>query len=308
MQHYWSLESVQLQAAWITIGSFDGVHLGHQEIIKKLVTGAHARGVPAVVLTFDPSPAVILGKRPEPNYLTTPEERAEFLGGLGVDVVITHQFTQQIAAIKARDFISFLKSQLGLQHLCVGHDFALGHNREGDVKFLTQLGEELNYQVSVVDPLEICGGVVSSSRIRACLVDGDIEQANMLLGRPYRIRGEVISGDGRGKTIGIPTANLAIWSKRALPGAGVYVCHADINGESWKAVTNIGVRPTFENHLVSQRVETHILDFNKDIYGQVLYLDFYSYIRAEKRFKDIESLVKQIHSDIAQAEKYFPDS
>lgn len=303
MQHYWSLDSVQLQDAWITIGSFDGVHLGHQEIIQKLVTGAHAQGAPAVVLTFDPSPAVVLGKRPEPFYLTTPEERAELLGSLGVDIVITHHFTRQVAAITASDFISHLKSQLGLQHLCVGHDFALGRDRVGDVKFLTNLGKELNYQVQVVPPLEISGEVVSSSRIRACLVNGDVEQANKLLGRPYRVKGEVVSGDGRGKTIGIPTANLSVWSKRALPVAGVYVCYANINGISWKAVTNIGVRPTFENRSVSQHVETHILDFNEEIYGQVILLDFHSYIRSEKRFKDINGLVEQIRRDITQTRK-----
>lgn len=303
MQHYWSLDSVQLQDAWITIGSFDGVHLGHQEIIQKLVTGAHAHGAPAVVLTFNPSPAVVLGKRPEQYYLTTPEERAELLGSLGVDIVITHHFTRQVAAITARDFISQLKSQFGLRHLCVGHDFALGRNREGDVKLLTKLGEEFDYQVQVVPPLEISGEVVSSSRIRVCLGDGDVAQANELLGRPYRVKGDVISGDGRGKTIGIPTANLSVWSKRALPVAGVYVCYAHINGISWKAVTNIGIRPTFENQSVSQHVETHILDFNEDIYGQVVLLDFYSYIRPEKRFKDVHALVEQIQRDITQTRK-----
>ncbi len=303
MQHYWSLESIQLKDAWITIGSFDGVHLGHQAIIQKVVTGAHALGAPAVVLTFDPHPAVVLGKRPEPYYLTTPEERADLLGGLGIDVVITHAFNQDVAAITARSFISRLKSHLGLRHLCVGHDFALGRNREGDVTFLSKLGEEFGYQVDVVPPFKIDGKVVSSSRIRACLVEGDVEQALHLLGRPYQINGEVISGDGRGKTIGIPTANLSIWSKRALPDAGVYVCNAHVNGIVWGAVTNIGVRPTFEDQSVSQRVETHILDFDEDIYGQGVLLDFLSYIRAERRFDGVEALVEQIQRDISQARK-----
>ena len=303
MQHYWSLGSVQLHDAWITIGSFDGVHLGHQKIINKLVAGAHAQGAPAVVLTFDPSPAVVLGKRPEPYYLTTPEERALLLGDLGVDIVITYPFTRDVATISARNFISNLKSQLGVRHLCVGHDFALGRNREGDVNFLTKLGEEFDYQVEVVSPLEISDEVVSSSRIRARLLDGDVEQAKSLLGRPHRVKGEVVSGDGRGKTIGIPTANLSVWSKRALPSAGVYVCNAQVNGINWGAVTNIGVRPTFENRLVTQRVETHILDFNKDIYGQNVLLDFHSYIRAEQRFKDVDALVQQIHKDITTTRK-----
>ncbi len=303
MQHYWSLDSVQLKDAWITIGSFDGVHLGHQKIIHKLVAGAHAQGSPALVLTFDPSPAVVLGKRPEPYYLTTPEERAILLGELGVDIVVTHPFTPDVASISAKNFVSNLKSQLGLRYLCVGHDFALGHNREGDVTFLTQLGEELDYQVEVIPPLEIANEVVSSSRIRAYLLDGDVEQAKKLLGRPYRLKGEVVSGDGRGKTIGIPTANLSVWSKRAIPKAGVYACNAQINGINWRAVTNIGVRPTFKSRTVTQRVETHILDFNGDIYGQNVLLDFHSYIRSEQRFKDVDALVQQIQRDITTSRK-----
>lgn len=298
MQHYWSLDSVQLKDTWITIGSFDGVHLGHQKIIHKLVAGAHAQGSPALILTFDPSPAVVLGKRPEPYYLTTPEERATLLGELGVDFVVTHPFTRDLASMSAKDFITKLKSQFGLRYLYVGHDFALGHNREGDVTFLSQLGEEFDYQVEVIPPLEITGEVVSSSKIRAYLLAGDVKQANKLLGRPYRVRGEVVSGDGRGKTIGIPTANLSLWSKRAIPKAGVYACNAQVNGINWRAVTNIGVRPTFENRLATQRVETHILDFDKDIYGESIYLDFHSYIRSEQRFKDVDALIQQIQRDI----------
>jgi riboflavin kinase/FMN adenylyltransferase len=165
------------------------------------------------------------------------------------------------------------------------------------------MGKEFGYQVEVLPPLKYDDEVVSSSRIRACLVERSVEQAMQLLGRPYQINGEVISGDGRGKTIGIPTANLSIWPKRALPDAGVYVCKARVNGGIWGAVTNIGVRPTFENQPVFQRVETHILDFDEDIYGQKVHLDFLSFIRAERRFEGIEALVEQIKKDISQARK-----
>ena len=146
--------------------------------------------------------------------------------------------------------------------------------------------------------IEITGEVVSSSKIRAYLLAGDVKQANKLLGRPYRVRGEVVPGDGRGKTIGIPTANLSLWSKRAIPKAGGYACKAQVNGIDWRAVTNIGVRLTFENRLATQRVETHILDFDKDIYGETIYLDFHSYIRSEQRFKDVDALIRQIQRDI----------
>ena len=196
-----------------------------------------------------------------------------------------------------------LKSHLGLSHLCVGHDFALGKNREGNVQALRHLGESLGYQLQVIPPYKIDGKVVSSSRIRACLVKGDVKQCSRLLGRPYQIKGKVIPGDGRGKTIGIPTANLSIWSKRALPQAGVYVCKAHVNGIGWGAVTNIGLRPTFEEQSNFQRVETHVLDFDKDIYGQEIQLDFISYIRAERRFEGAGALVEQIQVDISQARK-----
>jgi riboflavin kinase/FMN adenylyltransferase len=225
------------------------------------------------------------------------------LGELGVDFVVTHPFTHDLASMSAKDFITNLKSQFGLRYLYVGHDFALGHNREGDVTFLSQLGEEFDYRVEVIPPLEITGEVVSSSKIRAYLLAGDVKQANKLLGRPYRIKGEVVSGDGRGKTIGIPTANLSLWSKRAIPKAGVYACKAHVNGINWRAVTNIGVRPTFENGLATQRVETHILDFDKDIYGETIYLDFHSYIRSEQRFKDVDALIQQIRRDITTSRK-----
>ena len=303
MQHYWSLEGVQLQKSWLTIGSFDGVHLGHQEIIRQLVGEAHSRGSLAVALTFFPHPALVLGKRNEPYYLTTPQQRAEILGDSGVDVVITYPFELETAQLSAREFISLIHRHLQFEGLCVGHDFALGKNREGNVEKLTRLGEEYGYQVKLIEPVTNGDMIVSSSRIRAKILAGEIERAGQLLGRHYRIKGKVVPGDGRGKTIGIPTANLETWAEQAIPKSGVYAGRIKVRTQDYGAVINIGVRPTFELSEVLPRVEAHILDFQGEIYGEEIALDFISRLSDERRFENIESLVGQIQLDISRAKQ-----
>jgi len=301
MRHYRSLDGVRLHDVWLTIGSFDGVHLGHQEVVRNVVAGAHQAGALAVVLTFYPHPAAVLRKRQDPFYLTTPDERASLLGDLGVDVVITHPFNLEVAAMSARQFMTYLQAHLGLKRLYVGFNFALGRGREGDVPMLTRLGEELGYTVHVVPAVVVEGEVVSSSQIRAYLAEGDVERVARLLGRPYQIQGKVVRGDGRGKNLGFPTANLSVWAERALPKAGVYVCRAQVNGRVWGAVTNVGVRPTFENEPVPPRVETHLLDFEDEIYGEEIYLEFLTHLRDEARFPSPEALAAQIKTDVAKA-------
>jgi riboflavin kinase / FMN adenylyltransferase len=303
MQHYWSLEGVHLDRAWLSIGSFDGVHLGHQKIVSELINGARQAGAPSVVITFFPHPAVVLQKVKDPYYLTTPEERAAILGELGVDVVITYHFNLKVASMSAIEFIEKLKSHLGFVRLSVGFNFALGHNREGDIPTLKRLGREYGYAVNVMDPVKNGGELISSSQIRARLTDGNVESAARLLGRPYRISGEVIRGDARGHALGIPTANLKVWAERALPKAGVYVCLAHVSGVTWKAVTNVGVRPTFEDSLVPPRVEAHLLDFDGDLYGQDILLDFKARIRNEQKFPNVQALISQIHQDIDSTRK-----
>lgn len=299
MHHYWSLEAVHLENAWLTIGSFDGVHRGHQKIIQKMTMGAHNAGAPAVVLAFFPHPGVVLHKRQDLYYLTTPEERAEIMGGLGVDVVITHPFNHEVANMGAREFLLGLKEHLALSHLWVGYDFALGRGREGDVPTLRRLGKELGYQLHVIKPVQDASGYVSSSLIRKKLAEGDIQTVNQLLGRPYQIEGTIIHGDGRGRTLGIPTANLEVWPERALPKAGVYVCKGYIGSESWGALTNVGIRPTFENQPVSPHVEAHLLDFDRDLYNQSICLEFITRLRDEQRFPNVQALVTQIQKDIS---------
>ena len=300
VKHLLSLADVALNNAWLTIGAFDGVHLGHQEIIRRLVAGAHAEGAPAVVLTFHPHPAVVVRGRQGALYLTLPDERAALLGALGVDIVITQTFDLQVAATTAADFIRLLKERLDLRQLWVGYDFALGHARSGNVDVLRQLGERFNYQLHVVPPVALGEEVISSSQIRALLQAGQVQQAGRLLGRPYRLAGQVIQGDGRGRTIGIPTANLETGSEKLVPGGGVYACLAEIDGRRWAAATNIGVRPTFDGKDTVAHVEAHLLDFSDDLYGRTVGLSFLERLRGEQRFANIQSLVAQIEQDIRQ--------
>ena len=255
MQHSTSLEDLDLSSCWLTIGSFDGVHLGHQAILRQMVERAHAARSQAVVITFFPHPSVVLRNRQEAFYLTSPDERANLLGDLGIDRVITLDFTAELARMSAYDFMSMISQKLRPQQFWVGYDFALGRNREGNVDRLTELGKIFKYKLKVVYPIQLEGETVSSSQIRTALTLGEIEKANRLLGREYRMEGLVVHGDGRGQLIGIPTANLAIWRWQVMPKSGVYACKAHIDGHVWAAVTNVGVRPTFENQPVSPRVE-----------------------------------------------------
>lgn len=296
-----STEAFHPKDVWLTIGSFDGVHKGHQAIIHKLTAGAHTVGAPAVVLTFYPHPSVVLGRRNGPYDLTSPDERATLLGQLGVDAVITHPFNLELSNQSAHAFVESLHERLGLRHLCVGHDFALGRGREGDLSMLQKLGQEFDFTLNIMRPIRLAGEVVSSSRIRAALRDGDVRMARMLLGRPYQVSGQVVPGDGRGRTLGIPTANLEIDPNRLLPKSGVYACLADVGGVKRKAVANIGVRPTFENQAPLPRLEAHLLDYHGDLYGKSITIQFIARLRDEQKFSSIQALVDQIQHDIRQA-------
>jgi riboflavin kinase/FMN adenylyltransferase len=297
MQIYWSLQDLHLQDVWLTIGSFDGVHRGHQAIVKRLTAGARAAGAPAVVLTFHPHPAVVLRARQGPYYLTSPQERADLLGELGVDVVVIHPFNHEVSNLTAREFVIRLHAHLDLKRLCVGHDFALGHNREGDLPTLEKLGGEFGYRLEVIGPISLSDQEISSSQIRSALLEGEVEKAAVLLGRAYEVQGLVVHGDGRGKQIGIPTANLDVWSERLLPKTGVYACLAQVGENQVKAVTNVGVRPTFTAAPLPL-VETHLLDYEADLYQEEISLSFIARLRDEKRFSGVPALVAQIQKDI----------
>jgi riboflavin kinase/FMN adenylyltransferase len=298
VQHSTSLDDVNIQNTWLTIGSFDGVHLGHQQLIRELNNHAHQAGYKSCVLTFHPHPTVVLRGRTGAFYLTTLAEKVELIDELGTDIVVTHPFTYEISQSTAREFISHLIDHLGFCQLWVGCDFALGKGREGDVSYLKQLGGELGYDVHVVEPVMSDGHTISSSHIRKLISDGAITEANKLLGRPYRVVGEIVHGDGRGKGIGIPTANLETGDEKLVPAAGVYACQAQIFDEVWPAAVNIGTRPTFESTDQRSHVEAHILDYSNDLYTQKIALDFIARLRGEERFQSVEELIRQIHTDI----------
>jgi riboflavin kinase/FMN adenylyltransferase len=303
--HYTSLVGVNLQNTWLTIGSYDGVHLGHQQLIKELNYRAHQVGAKSVVLSFHPHPSEVLRGRKEAFYLTTTDEKLYLLEDLHPDIVIIHPFSLEISRTPARDFILYLMDHLAFRQLWTGDDFALGKNREGNVAYLSQLGNELNYQVQMFTPVLSGGRKISSSRIRNLLTDGHLEEANKLLGRSYEVSGEVIHGDGRGKRIGIPTANLESGSGKLIPAAGVYACQAQIQHKTWLAAVNIGTRPTFEDTNPRVNIEAHILDFSDDLYNQEICLQFYKRIRGEQRFSRVEELIDQIHTDIINTRKIF---
>ena len=297
MQHYRSLEEVNLQNSWMTVGVFDGVHRGHQQIIEKLTAGAHASDAPAVVLTFDPHPASVLGGR-EIKCLTLPDERAELLGNLGVDVVITQPFTRELSTVTAYEFMTRLKNRLGLQNLLIGYDFALGKGREGNATRLTEIGPELGYSVEVVPALSDQSGVISSTAIRKLIEVGNVAEAARLLGRPYSLHGPVVHGDGRGRTIDVPTANIAYSPQKMIPAKGIYACWAYLNEQKYQAAINIGTNPTFTPDKQTPNVEAHLLDFHRELYGENLQLEFIARLRDELKFESVETLLEQIWKDV----------
>jgi len=297
MQHHCELEDITLEHSWLTIGVYDGVHRGHQEIIRRLTRGAHADGVPAVVLTFDPHPAVVLSGR-EIKLLTTPVERAEDFETLGLDELVTVAFTMELSRVSAFEFMSRLKSRLGLNQLLIGYDFALGKGREGNTARLTEIGRELDYQVQIIAAVSDESGVISSTEIRKLVSTGDVAEAARLLGHPYSLRGKVVHGDGRGHRINIPTANMDYPLSKVIPANGIYACWAYVGEEKFKALVNIGINPTFTPDKQTPNVEAHLLDFDRKIYDQVLKLEFVERLRDEKKFDSVEALIEQIHKDI----------
>jgi riboflavin kinase/FMN adenylyltransferase len=287
------------QPTTLTIGTFDGVHIGHQQLIRSVVESARATGRRTALVTFFPHPSVVLG-RAEPFYLTSNEEKLAQLELLGLDIAVVVEFTLQTSQIRAAQFVNLLFENLQMREMWIGHDFALGHKREGNPAFLQAMGVERGYTVHQVQPLMLDGQPVSSSRIRDALRAGDMRQANACLGRPFRLNGAVVQGAQRGRKMGVPTANLAIWAEHAIPANGIYACRAHVGGVAHRAVTNIGTRPTFDNGV--RTVEAHLLDFDGDLYGQTIALDLIEYQRPELKYDSVEALVAQMHEDIRIAQ------
>jgi riboflavin kinase/FMN adenylyltransferase len=306
MQYYSSLQEVSLENSWLTIGVFDGVHRGHQQIIRRLTTGAHENGMPAVVLTFDPHPARIFG-RGEIKLLTLPEERAELLASMGVDVVVTHPFDKTFADTTALDFMKLVRRHLGLRHLVAGYDSTVGKNREGNAARLREIGQELGYTLEVISALSDESGVISSTEIRKLIATGNVVDAARLMGHSYSLHGPVVGGDQRGRTIDVPTANIAYSPDKLIPINGIYACWAYLNDQKYCAAVNIGFNPTFTPDKKTANVEAHLLDFKREIYGEDVRLEFVARLRDELRFNSVDALLEQIWKDVDDTRRILKD-
>jgi riboflavin kinase/FMN adenylyltransferase len=303
MQHLYRLDDVRLERpSVVTIGVFDGIHRGHQALIRELVAEAHGAGRLAVAITFFPHPDILLRGLTGRYYLHTPQEKAELLGELGIDTVLTLAFNDELRHVRAATFVDSLVDRLKLAQLWVGADFALGYQREGNVAFLTAQGAEKGFEVRVVDLILVDGEVVSSTAIRTAIQAGQVEQARDWLGRGYSVTGEVIHGEKRGRILGFPTANVSVWSEKVIPANGIYAGWATLGDERIMAVTSIGTRPTFDGEGIT--VETYLLDFTREIYGQQLTVTFEARLRDELRFDSVDALIAQMHRDVDATRAY----
>jgi riboflavin kinase / FMN adenylyltransferase len=284
----------------VTIGNFDGVHRGHRALVERVVGRARATGGTAVVLSFDPHPARVLSPERAPAGLTTPEQKRELLAELGVDVSAELPFTAAVAAEPPEQFVSrVLAGELQARLVVVGETFRFGRRRAGDVDTLSRLGAAAGFGVEALAPVLEEGRAVSSSRVREALAQGDAAAASRLLGRTFFVDVRVVAGDGRGRTIGVPTANLET-ANEILPARGVYAARVRLPDGSWRgAVVNRGRRPTFGGE--TETVEAHLLDFDGHLYGAALRLAFAARLREERRFAGPEALVAQIREDVRQA-------
>lgn len=291
----------------VTIGNFDGIHLGHQAILRTVVARARALSAPAVVYTFEPHPRKVLRPDVAPALLTTLEQKLELIEAMQVDAVVLEPFTAEFARTAPDAFVrECLHARLAPVEVYVGYDFHFGRDREGSMRLLTELGPRLGFAVTIIPEVEIDEGDVNSTRIRQCLADGEPERAARMLGRPYTLRGVVVRGDERGRGLGFPTANLAP-ENEVLPAAGVYagwlrLLEPRASAGSWlRAVTNVGRRPTFQGEQL--RAEAHVIDWSGDLYGRRVEVSFTQRLRAERKFESVDALRRQIAADVDEARR-----
>lgn len=293
-----------LRGCIVAVGTFDGVHIGHQTLISRAVSLARGADVPCVVFTFRNHPLSVLAPERVPPFLSSPEERRGVFASLGVNLVIEEPFTKELASLSAEEFLTRLVEALSPRTVVVGANFSFGAGGHGTPEFLALQGEALGFHVENVPLLSREGKTVSSTRIRALLLAGDVRLAGALLGRPFSIAGEVVHGDERGRTLGFPTANLLPPTEEACPMNGAYAVRVEIEkGEEQIGVANVGNNPTFGGG--ERRVETHLLDFSADLYGQKITVRFIERLREEKKFPSPEALVEQIRRDEQKAREIF---
>ena len=285
--------------SYITVGVFDGVHLGHQHLFAALVREAARAGCLAGVVTFRNHPGTVLVPGTVIPAITTVEEQAGLIRKLGIDFVVPATFTLEVSKMTADEFVSLLQRHLRMRGLVVGPDFALGHHREGTPEVLKKLGEKLGFSVAVVEPFTLDSHVVNSTAIRTALAQGDVQMAASLLGRPFTLEGTVVRGDQRGGSIlNYPTANVQADYGMMVPGDGIYATWAHFGGQRHKAATSIGVRPTFGSN--ERTVEAFVLDYQGDLYNKSMRLEFVRYLRTEVAFESVEKLKEQMDRDVEQ--------
>jgi riboflavin kinase/FMN adenylyltransferase len=288
----------------MTLGVFDGLHLGHQLIVSRVVERARATGSVPTVITFDPHPRAVLHPESAPPLLQTLDQKVEAFGVLGVEQTIVVRFTREFARSRAEEFLrDVVHERLQAKEVYLGRGFAFGRGREGDITLLRRVSRELGFLADEVPEVRLRGRRISSSRIRGLLADGRVNLARRMLGRPYGVEGRVVRGAERGRTIGFPTANLRP-DNRVIPRGGVYVTATLIDGAWRRSVTNVGVRPTFEKE-AEPSIETFVMDWGGDLYGDVVRVRFLHRLRDERRFSSVEELKRQIDFDAARARKYF---
>lgn len=283
-------------ALHLAIGVFDGVHVGHEAVVRHLVEGARMASATAVAATFDPLPIQVLAPGAPPSALSDARERARLLAAAGVEVVVAFPYDEAFARMRAGEFVDRLRAAGDLRRIVVGADFRFGHGREGDVGLLRASG---GWEVDVVAPVQVDGEVVSSTRIRNLLLAGRVEDAAVLLGRPYQVPGRIEHGEKRGRALGYPTINVATPRERLLPRDGIYATYVTLGGERHPAATSLGVRPTFGG---GERVlESYLIDWSGEAYGETVTTAFVRRLRDELRFASAEELVRQIERDVAEA-------
>jgi riboflavin kinase/FMN adenylyltransferase len=281
----------------VTVGTFDGVHLAHQELIRDVVQRARGRKGRSIVITFDPHPKEVLTGKPL-HLLTSIEERQQMCEQLGVDVFFCTEFTYDFSRQSSRDFyLRYVIQGTGVSEVVEGYDHHFGRDREGSIEELLRLGREFEFSVDALKPVYVDEEIVSSSQIRQHLLQGRVDRAHRLLGRPYPVAGSVVRGDGRGRRLGYPTANLQLSSNRKMiPQDGIYFAQVEIDATVYSCMVSIGVRPTFFTH--GQRtIEAHLLDFDGDLYGKVITLQFLKRLREERKFESAAQLIEQINKD-----------
>lgn len=297
-------EVVPASPGVIALGYFDGVHLGHRRVIQKAIDIAKANGWQSTVLTFDPHPREVLGKSGYTRYLTPLADKLEQFEKLGVDITYVMKFDISLAAVYPEDFVEECLLPLSCRHVVVGFDYTFGHRGMGTAATLQELSKG-RYEVDVIGPVNRLGEKVSSTIIREYLLNGDVEQTQQLLGRPYKVRGTVVHGDKRGRTIGFPTANVSVSAPYLIGKNGVYGVRFKVDQAVYHGVMNVGIKPTFELEKKEKSLEVHLFDFSDEIYGKEVEVEFLFYIREEQKFAGVDALIAQIQKDVQTAKQRF---